>query len=82
MFTFLKDINPSIIIEGGAVVVALFALFGWWKQSAAISTILKNHLKHIEANQDEDVKSRVNLGQALQELTDTIREFHLASKKR
>lgn len=71
----LTNIKPEIIIQGGAVLVALYALWNNRRMTSDQSTLLRNHLKHHEDKDDEDISSRNRLASAIQKLTDKI-DYH------
>ena len=79
MDSLLTQLKPEILIQGGAVVVAIILAFTNRSQSKSLSTILGNHLKHIEEKQDEDIQSRVRLAEAVGILNNNI-QFHLVRK--
>ena len=71
---WLSKIDPALVIQGGAVLVAFFALSNNRKLSDKIGTILQNHLKHMGSNQEDDIKSRENLAATLEGLKVLIQE--------
>lgn len=75
----LADLKPEIIIQGGAVIVALVLAWSNRAQSKSLSTILGNHLKHIEEKQGEDIESRIKLAGAIQVLNNNI-QFHMIQR--
>lgn len=72
----ITHLKPEIIIQGGAVLVALYALWNNRRMSSDQGIILKNHMKHHEDKDDEDIGSRNRLASAIQKLTDKIEQFH------
>lgn len=79
MESLLTQIKPEIIIQGGAVVVALVLAWTNRSQAKSLATILGNHLKHIEGRQDDDIESRIKLAEAVSVLNNNI-QFHLVRK--
>ena len=70
----LSNIKPELLIQGGGILVALYALWNMRKLTNDQSSILKNHLKHHEDKDEEEIDSRNRLASAIQRLTDKIKE--------
>lgn len=79
MLELLSTINPMLVIQGGAVLVALYLVYSHIlkdranaKKDEAIMKVMSNHLEHDFEQREKDNESRDLLSKTLQKLVDVI----------